>query len=167
REIFQYINDKGLLLNNEHPKDWACRYFYHVRCQQVQVPVYGFNATSGVALARPVPLWSLVWHDCCITGGDTPLLQTMNGSPAVVRLDDADAPEVIDWVKRQSRLQAAVMFDEMTAHKLVSEDNAIQETEFASGVRVRIDQSRNTVKVTGAAGIREDELAVPGHAGRR
>ena len=127
----------------------------------MQVPVYGFNATSGVALARPVPLWSLVWHDCCLTGGDTPLLQTMNGSPAVVRLDDADAPEVIDWVKRQSRLQAAVMFDEMTDHVLLSDDSAVQESEFASGVRVRIDQSKNTVKITGVDGVPEEEIAVP------
>ena len=166
-EIFGYINDKGLLLNNEHPKDWACRYFYHARCRQVQAPVYAFNTTSGIALAKPVPLWSLVWHDCCITGGDSPLLEAMNGSPGSVSLNDADNAEVIDWVKTQSRLQAAVMFDEMTSHTLVSDDNAIQESEFASGVTVRIDQSKHTVKVTGVEGIPEKEIVVPERRRRR
>ena len=166
-EIFQYINDKGLLLDNEHPKDWACKYFYYARCRQVQAPVYGFNSTSGIALAKPVPLWSLVWHDCCLTGGDSPLLRAMNGSFPTVRLDDADNAEVISWVKTNSALQAAVMFDEMTDHKLVSEDNAVQESEFASGVRVHIDQSKHTARVTGVDGIPEEEIAVPERAGRR
>ena len=46
RRIFQYINDCGLLLNNEHPKDWAAPYFYMARTRQQREGVYGYEQTT-------------------------------------------------------------------------------------------------------------------------
>ena len=59
RRIFQYINDCGLVLSNEHPKDWAAPYFYMARTRQEREGVYGYDA-EGDVLGVPVPLWSLV-----------------------------------------------------------------------------------------------------------
>lgn len=158
REIFQYINDQGLLLNNEHPKDWAAPYFYHARCRQVSAPVYGFNAQSGVALAKPVPLWSLVYHDCLITGGDNVLLEMLNGSPPAIRLDDTDDKPLVERTKLHAKLHAAVMFDEIVRHQFLSDDLKVQETEFSSGVTVHIDEAKRHFKITGVEGIPEREL---------
>mgnify|MGYP000182649378 CR=1 FL=1 len=160
REIFAYINDRGLLLNNEHPKDWAAPYFYMARTNQVRRGVYGFNRESPVAVAVPVPLWSLVFSDCLIPGGDDVLLQMLNGAPPRVRLEDADDEVRMERVKLHARLQAAVMFDEMVAHRFLSEDHRIQETEFSSGVAVRIDHGQRTFRISGVKGIPEKELEV-------
>jgi hypothetical protein len=160
REIFQYIVDKKLLLNNEHPKDWACPYFYSARTRQVSQPVYGFNLRGVGAVAKPAPLWSLVFRDCCIPGGDSALLAMMNGAPPHVRLDDVDNPALIQRVKLHAKLQGAVMFDEMTNHELLSDDSAVQRSTFSSGATVTIDQDRHTVKIEGVKGIEEGEIEV-------
>ena len=160
REIFQYINDKGLLLNNEHPKDWACPYFYAARTRQVSRPVYAVNDRQIGAVGRPTPLWSLVYNDCCIPSGDTELLKLMNGAPPAISVNfDGDARQVA-WVKLHAKLQAAVMMDEMVSHEFLSDDNHLQRAEFSNGATVTIDEEKNTVKITGVEGIDETELEV-------
>ena len=69
-------------------------------------------------------------------------------------LHGLDTPDML------ARLQAAVMFDEMVTHRFLSEDHRAQETEFASGVVVRIDHDRRTFRITGVEGIPEKELEV-------
>ena len=166
-DIFRYINGKGLLLNNEHPKDWAAPYFYHARCRQVRAPVYGFNSLGGGPLAKPVPLWSLVWHDGLITGGDGVLLEMLNGAPPGVSLDDADDRPLVERTKLHAKLHAAVMFDEMTSHRFLSDDLKVQETEFSSGVTVRINEGKGTFRITGVEGIPEKAMDVGDLSERR
>ena len=157
REIFQYINDQGLLLNNEHPKDWAVPYFYMARTRQMRQGVYGYDR-SGDVIGVPVPLWSLVWHDCLLTSGDNFLLQLMNGAPPHVSLEAVENEALMARVKLHAAVQGKVMFDEMVNHKFVSKDHTEQETEFSSGVSVRIDEKTGRFKVTGVPGVPEKEF---------
>jgi len=155
REIFQYINDKGLVLNNEHPKDWAAPYFYMARTRQRRKSVYGYDR-SGDLLAVPVPLWGLVFHDCLITGGDNALLQMMNGSPPQISLPDPQEDLMVQ-VRTQATLQAAVGYEPMTAHRFLSDDRRVQESEFGNGVSVWVDENEKRYRIRGVDGIEEEE----------
>ena len=156
REIFQYINDCGLLLNNEHPKDWAAPYFYMARTRQARTGVYGYDR-SGDTLGVPVPLWGLVFHDCLITGGDNALLQMMNGSPPSIDLTDYTEGS-LDRTGIHARLQAAVGYEPMVSHRFLSEDRSVQQSEFANGVVVWIDEASGRFKVNGVEDIPEREF---------
>lgn len=156
RRIFQYINDCGLLLNNEHPKDWAAPYFYMARTRQEREGVYGYDR-SGDVLGVPVPLWSLVFHDCLITGGDYPLLQMMNGSPPSIDLQKYD-DFTVSRTKAHLRLHEAVGYESMVEHRFLSQDRRVQQTTFANGVAVRIDEATQRCKITGVDGIPEQEF---------
>ena len=156
REIFQYINDQGLLLHNEHPKDWAVPYFFMARTSQARKGVYGYNR-SGEVIGVPVPLWSLVWHDSLVTGGDNFLLQLLNGAPPAISLEAVEDAKAVERTKLHARLQGAVMMDEMVDHRFASADRTVEESEFSSGVSVRIDRAEGTFRICGVPGIREED----------
>lgn len=157
REIFSYITSKGLLLNNEHPKDWAAPYFYMARTRQARKGIYGYDR-SGDVIGVPIPLWSLVHHDCLMTSGDNFLLQLMNGSPPTIALDAADDKELVARTRLHAAVQAAVMFDEMVTHEFTAEGYGSQRTEFSSGVSVWVDESKERFRVSGVAGVVEKEF---------
>jgi hypothetical protein len=156
RRIFQYINDRGLLLNNEHPKDWAAPYFYMARTRQEREGVYGYDR-SGDVLGVPVPLWSLVYHDCLITGGDYPLLQMLNGSPPSIDVQNCDE-FTVNRTKAQAALHRVVGYEVMEEHRFLTDDRRVQQTTFANGVSVWIDESTQRCRITGVDGIPDEEF---------
>lgn len=162
RDIFQYVNERGLLLNNEHPMDWAAPWFYMARTRQAREGVYGYDR-SGDVIGVPVPLWSLVFHDCLITGGDDALLQMMNGSPGTIDLDQC-TDRIVERVRTHGKLHAAVCYEPMTGHAFESEDRTVQRAEFANGVAVTIDQARGQARIDGVSGVEGDpfEVVAPG-----
>ncbi|MFB3893759.1 MAG: DUF5696 domain-containing protein [Phycisphaerae bacterium] len=158
RTIFQYINDCGLLLNNEHPKDWAAPYFYMSRTRRERKGVYGYDA-EGEVIGVPVPLWSLVFHDCVITGGDTPLFQLLNGAPPSVNMLRCD-DKAVALAKTHALFHESIGFEPMTEHSFLSEDRTVQEAQFGNGVSVRIDARSGRACIRGVSGIPEDEIEV-------
>lgn len=158
RRIFEYINDCGLVLNNEHPMDWAAPYFYMARTRQARGRVYGYDR-SGDTVGIPVPLWSLVYHDCLITGGDNALLQMMNGSPGRIDLDNVD-DDALDRARIHSRLHASVCFEPMVDHAFLSDDHKRQQSTFANGARVTVDEGTNEVLIEGVDGVEEKAFAI-------
>ena len=158
RGIFQYINDCGLLLNNEHPKDWAVPYFYMTHTKRLRQGTYGYDAEEG-PIAVPVPLWALVYHDCLLTRGDTVLMQLLNGSPPAVSMTERDE-KTIALVKLHAKFHESIGMEAMVGHKFLSQDRSVEQTDFANGVTVQINSKTGRARIHNVAGIPESEIEV-------
>jgi hypothetical protein len=158
RRIFQYINDCGLLLNNEHPKDWGAPYFYMARARNFHHLVYGFDR-AGDTVGIPVPLWSIIYHDCLISGGVGVLGQMLNGSPPSTRLNEDDEG-ILKQIEIQTKLHKAVGYESIESHKFLSDDKKVQQSQFSNGVTVTVDENKNTFKISGVKDIPETEFVV-------
>jgi hypothetical protein len=68
------------------------------------------------------------------------------GDHAGARLlpDGQTEPEKLQKALAQAKLHREIAFQEMTAHRFLSDDRKLQETEFASGVKVRANYGDNT-----------------------
>ncbi len=151
RRIFEYINSCGVLLNNEHPKDWAAPYFYMARTRQRRRHIYGYDR-SGDVLAVPVPLWGLVYHDCLITGGDNELLCMLGGSPPSVDIQKSPH-EALERLRLHCRLHEAVCFERLSDHAFLSADRTRQRSSFSNGVEVEIDEAEGSYRISGVEGV--------------
>ncbi len=151
RKIFQYINDCGLLLNNEHPKDWAAPYFYSARLVDFHKIVYGYDM-AGETVGIPVPLWNIVYHDCLLPNVSDVLGQMLNGAPPSVSLAEDDE-KVFEQIRMQIKLHKAVGYESIVDHQFLSGDFKVQQTRFSNGVTVKIDENNKTFKITGVEGI--------------
>ena len=132
------------------------------RTRQARKGIYGYDR-SGDVIGVPVPLWGLVFHDCLITGGDNALLQMMNGSPASINLTDY-TDGLLERTQVHTRLQAAVGYEPIVSHRFLSEDHSVQESEFANGVGVWIDEAQGRFRINGVEGIpdRDFDAGDPG-----
>ena len=81
----------------------------------------------------------------------------LNGSPAAIDVGTFD-DFVIARTKVQSRLHEAVGYEAMLEHRFLRDDRGVQQTTFANGVTVRINQSAQRLPYSGAPGIAEREF---------
>src|SRR5207253_2782804 len=100
---------------------------------------------------------SLVYHDCLITGGDYPMLQMLNGSPASIDVQKYD-DFTVNRTKIQSKLHEAVGYESMVEHRFVSEDRAAQQTTFSNGVTAWLNEVTQRCRITGVEGLAEQEF---------
>jgi len=80
----------------------------------------------------------------------------MNGSPPQISLPDPQEDLMVQ-VRTQATLQAAVGYEPMTAHRFLSDDRRVQESEFGNGVSVWVDENEKRYRIRGVDGIEEEE----------
>jgi len=150
--FYEYVHSLGLVFGGEHIGWWnaaALEYSNGV----------GFCARSHPLLRLfPVPLYHLVFHDAlipfCHAGDDYAvnegtafedkiLRDLVRGIPAMFFINLRDhrkwRKKILDSYAVMSDPAAAVMYDEMTMHEFVTDDQMVQRSAFASGVEISVN----------------------------
>ena len=194
RQTYEAQNDclaetrrRGIMPGAEVARFWCiadCDYFFFSDWSSDRLsnaPVQGAPAPVG----EPVPLFQLVFHDCCIAGFSgggyglyapgydwwsdrTPRLYELlfASAPAHNWLPDGYVP-VRDWedektkrrwawLKRWSNYYRSIATSEMISHRFLSSDWKQHRVEFANGVAAEFDTAANRMRIKGIPGFSGD-----------
>lgn len=164
-ECFDLLNERGIIPSSEEPGGLLVD-----KLALVHHGPYTLRPQErGEAVGIPVPLLSLVYHDCIMipwiskgvggwgipNGDSAELYCVLNaGMPYFEPLDsrddllpDAQLKEEIARVRRLSEIQAALFDQEMVRHRFLDETGRRQETVYADGTVIRVDFDRGTYRV--------------------
>ncbi|MFC2075876.1 DUF5696 domain-containing protein [candidate division KSB1 bacterium] len=169
---FQFLQDNKVIAAIEHIKDWCVPYIDYSKCRIPRLGVLGEDRSAG-AVAIPVPLWNMIYHDCLaipewgmrgdsyIPWQEAFLRVLLYGHSAGINLP-LRGPKESYWRELlATQLHEAIAFDELVTHRFVSADRSQQETEFSSGVKVWVDFKERKYKITGVPGIPGDLKTLP------
>lgn len=162
-ECFDYLNDKGLIMSSEEPAMQLLDKIalvhhgpYTLRPQE-----------DGQAVGIPVPLGSLVYHDCilipwnwwhnwgipkgengimhCALNAGLPYFHPFNESETDLISDEALKAEIKE-VKDLARIQAKLYNKEMVKHEFVGSFSC-QKATYSDGTVITVDFKNNTYEV--------------------
>lgn len=162
-ECFDYLNDKGLIMSSEEPAMQLLDKIalvhhgpYTLRPQE-----------DGLAVGIPVPLGSLVYHDCilipwnwwhnwgipkgesgimhCALNAGLPYFHPFNESETDLISDEALKAEIKE-VKDLARIQAKLYNKEMVKHEFVGSFSC-QKATYSDGTVITVDFKNNTYEV--------------------
>lgn len=160
--LLEYLCSLGLVVGSEDAQDWALPKMHYV------------EGVTGPDFGIPVPLWSLVYHQCAVCyrhqGSSysrefrTSFLQDLlYGNPPIwtVRGSWAEAYPRIRESLEVARFHGMVACERMVSHEFLTPDRRVQRTRFGSGVSVTVNFSSEPVeadgRLIGAQGYRVDE----------
>lgn len=164
-ECFDYLNGKGVITSSEEPASQLVNHLalvhhgpYTLRPQE-----------RGKAVGIPVPLASLVYHDCImipwiskgvggwgIPEGDSARLHCLlnAGMPYFEPFDQEDRllpepalKEEIHRVQELCAVQARLFDKEMVSHKFLDQGMRRQQTVYADGTVITVDFDQNTYQI--------------------
>ncbi len=110
-----------------------------------------------VGYAYRLPLWELVYHDCVVSywywgdysnkapaiWAERDLFNALYGTPAMFMFDwefwRANRSRFVQSYRTACRVARATAYSEMTDHRFLTEDRAVQQTTFANGVVVTVN----------------------------
>lgn len=164
-ECFDILNERGIIPSSEEPGDLLID-----KLALVHHGPYTLRPQErGQAVGIPVPLLSLVYHDCImipwlnkgvggwgIPDGDSAELHcALNaGMPYFEPFDSRDdlLPDEqvrgeITHVQKLAKLQAALYDQEMVSHRFLDEGGRRQQTVYADGTAITADFDRGTYTV--------------------
>ena len=137
--IFDYYRQLGWLIQSESPSDWSAD---RVDAFRVGWSCRDRKDAASETIGIPVPLFSLVFHDCGILRGGGPMLAAM--------LCGANDFNVHHRDLRALHKQTAYM--PLTAHTLLDDAGRRQESVFGGRVKVAVDFEAGTYRITGLDG---------------
>lgn len=156
-DILKYFGEKKILLTIEHQNDWVVPWIVSARTRIPHETVYGLDAegrTAGIA----IPLWQLCFHDCTYVAANNYLYSILTVAPPSVSLPvQEERRGRLDQALFAAKLHRALGWDDMTEHRFISADYQVQETEYSSGAKIRVDFNKRQFRITGVPGI-TDEL---------
>jgi len=170
--LLNYVGELGLVCGSEIGCDWA-----------VPALCYGEGMLSPVAFRHPdagylppdmqpvtntfrymlnpavrVPLWELVYHDCCVAywyWGDANntfpalwpqrnLFNALYAVPPLYKIASTTEwhvarAQIVATARMLQPVFAQIGFEEMTAHRFLTPDRTLQLSEFAGGARVIVN----------------------------
>lgn len=164
-KCFDYLNDKGFIMSSEEPAMQLLDKIalvhhgpYTLRPQE-----------DGKAVGIPVPLGSLVFHDCvlipwnwwhnwgipkgengllhCALNAGLPYFHPFNEEETDL-LPDKDIKKEIDTIKPLTDLQARLYNKEMVKHEFLGSFKR-QKTTYSNGTTVTVDFDANTYEIRG------------------
>ena len=150
----EYIRAQGMIISSEEPVDFTVA--------SLDLVHHAFDYTRGKARGIPVPLFELVYHDnlfvpCSLETNETApfknngfLRALLHGNIPYLKIN-ADEEEIAK-VNLVCRLNREVALVPMVRHSFIGEGYAVQESEFANGVTVRIDLDNAAYKIRWADG---------------
>jgi len=153
-----YIRSRGMIVSSEEPADHAVPHLDLVHhAPYATYPKLGGGAATGI----PVPLTSLVYHDCLLVPwemkddggwgtptGDAGWLHAMlnGGMPYLVIDAPAAHRELVHAVCELHRRVATL---EMTSHELLDPAGRRQVSEFSDGTRVKVNFDTRQYTISG------------------
>ncbi|NOY80774.1 MAG: hypothetical protein GXP31_07190 [Kiritimatiellaeota bacterium] len=178
--FYQYLHSLGLIFGGEHVGWWNAAELEYSNgvgpCPQTHPLLQKF----------PVPLYHLVFHDALIpfchagddyttTKGaafeDKVLRDLLRGTPPMFFLNLRDQDKwrckIRDSYAVVSPVAAAVMYDEMLSHELMTDDRMVQRSTFSSGVEVTVNFDELEREGLPRKGFHVDGLPGGPHRGHR
>ncbi len=178
--FYRYIHSLGLIFGGEHIGWWNAAELEYSN------GVGPSTHTHPLLQKFPVPLYHLVFHDALIpfchagddyttTNGaafeDKVLRDLLRGIPPMFFMNLRDHGKwrrnIRDSYAVLSPTSAAVMYDEMLSHELVTDDRMVQRSTFASGVEVVVNFDEIEREDLPGKGFRVDGLPRGRHQGHR
>ncbi|HOK56111.1 MAG TPA: DUF5696 domain-containing protein [bacterium] len=160
-EIFALCQNFGWVTSSEGGADWSIPVLDF--CHTVQPGICPFDLREKLKgpLGIPVPLYSLVWHDCIVIPAwisgekdtDSFLWGILWGGIPSIRtksLECNSAPygkEDIKFVRNlipMVELSEKICFEEMVNFKILDSNGNIQQTEFSDGTSITVDFKNKT-----------------------
>ena len=144
-ECLKFLHDKGIAISSEDAAEWALPYLDFV----YWVPPPGFGV--------PVPLFELVYHDaivvpCNLAGEPESALRCLlYGEIPLTSLPYSEKKAARD--NFLCRVHKAVATAEMLRHRFLNEERTLQETEFSSGVTIKVNFETAECWISGVEGI--------------
>ncbi|MBT3376022.1 MAG: hypothetical protein HN742_17360 [Lentisphaerae bacterium] len=176
--FYEYLHSLGLIFGGEHIGWWNAAVLEY--SNGVGVAPY----THPLLQKFPVPLYHLVFHDAlvpfCSAGDDYTtnygtafedkvLRDLLRGIPPMYFLNLWDHAKwrrkIQDSYAVMSEPAAAVMYDEMLSHELLTEDMMVQRSTFSSGVEVTVNLDEVEREGLPGKGYRVTGLASGRHEG--
>ncbi len=161
-DCFKYLIENQIIPSSEECCDWAMKslVFSHYGPYEFML-----KEESEKKMGIPVPLFSLVYHDCFILPWpmdkkkeDYMLYALLNGGlPYLIRnapYDNVDGNFGCDGLSVEEKINRAnivsnfyqnVAFSEMLTHEYVSD--SIQKVEFGNGYQILVDFEKNTFEI--------------------
>lgn len=164
-EIFVMCQEFGWATSSEGGGDWAIPILDF--CWSVHTALCPFDLKEeiGGPLGTPIPLYSLVWHDCIVvpshiqesdeTGesalwpmlwGGIPSIRTGSLHPdtsKIKRYGEVSEANFVRALKPIMELSEQVAFEEMTNLELLDVEGKVQRTTFSDGTQVTVDFAGN------------------------
>ena len=159
RECYDYLNTKGIITSSEETVDAVLPSF--VLCHHAPLAVDELGSDHGSAVGIPIPLFSLVYHDCLVVpwfgvgykGGwhipvsDSGLMYalltggTVYVSPRMNEEECRLAAIALD-------LQASLWDKELVSHEFIDNNPRLQKTVFSDGTTVTVDFDSDTFEIS-------------------
>lgn len=164
-ECFDYLNEKGIITSSEEPASQLINQLalvhhgpYTLRPQE-----------RGKAVGIPVPLASLVYHDCvmipwiskgaggwgipdndsarlhCILNAGMPYLEPFDQNDQLI--SEAALKEEVRRVQELCEVQARLFDKEMVSHRFLDQNLRRQQTVYADGTVITVDFDQNTYQI--------------------
>lgn len=167
RQIMQFFKDQGLMFSSEDGCDYGIPW-----CDRF--PQSKFGRTPG----ETVPLWMLVYHDCHVgvrhvsvpranakmraSSRQQLLMNMLWGHANIFAVQSME-----DWERNKSLFRDSyfvdewheqIALDEMTDHKVLSEDGQVEQTVFSSGRSIIVNFSEEEREADGCTIPAEDYI---------
>ena len=155
RECLDILTARGIIPSSEETLD--CILPSQVLCHHS--PFTG-DEVGDPALAKPIPLFNLVYHDCVLIpwiglpgekggsglpdGQSTYLYAILNGNPVYCPIDADET--VIGQVEAACAVSEKLFYEEMLRHEFVSADGMKQACLYSDGTRIEVDMEKGTWK---------------------
>ena len=156
-ECFELVRSQGRIVSSE---EGCYPYVNHLDLLHHAPYVYAFMRVAGVDTPNliPVPLFSLVYHECIVIpwsmgcrGWGTPerdcggLHGMLNGGVTMLEFDPCEAElRMSQDLTRQNR---TAWNREMTGHRFLGDGTSRQQSRFADGTAVTVDFAENWYKI--------------------
>ena len=158
RECYDYLNTKGIITSSEEAVDCVLPSF--VLCHHAPLTVDELSSDHGKAVGVPIPLFSLVYHDCLIVpwfgvgykGGwhipasDSGLMYALLTGGTVYVSPQMDETEC-RLAKAALDLQASLWDKELVSHEILDNNPRRQRTVFSDGTTVTVDLDSDTFEI--------------------
>ncbi len=150
RECYDYLNNKGIITSSEEAVDCVLPSF--VLCHHAPLAVDELSSTNGKAVGLPIPLFTLVYHDCLIVpwfgigtrgGWHIPasdsgyLYALLTGGTVYVGAGMSDEGSRLARIALD--LQEKVWDKELLSHEFIDGNPRKQRSVFEGGVSVTVD----------------------------
>ncbi|MBO7385298.1 MAG: hypothetical protein J6U63_03040, partial [Clostridia bacterium] len=155
RECLDILTARGIIPSSEETLD--CILPSQVLCHHAP---FMANEVSDPSLAKPIPLFNLVYHDCVLIpwiglpsekggsglpdGQSTYLYAILNGNPVYCPIDADET--VIGQVEAACAVSEKLFYGEMLRHEFVSADGMKQACLYSDGTRIEVDMEKGTWK---------------------
>lgn len=166
----EYVRSQGMIISSEEPVDFTVA--------SLDLVHHAFDCSDRKTRGIPVPLFELVYHDslfvpCALNTNESApfknngfLRALLHGNIPYLTINAKDAE--ISKVNLVCRLNRAVALSPMVRHSFIGDGYAVQESEFACGVTVRIDLDNASYRIRWADGTitegTEENIAVSRNA---